>query len=186
MVQGCTSDAGKSALVTGICRVLARRGFRVTGLDVSREALERAPDGLRTVAARAEDLPFPPASFDAVIYVASLQFIDDYRKAMERSASVLRPAGRLIVMLLNPESEFFQSRFSDPDSYVSKVRHTDLQAIETAGLASLLASADSAAARAANANGTRLASSAKSASVPLVTSILTGVWSISPSIRART
>ena len=42
------------------------------------------------------------------------------------------------------------------------------------------------AARAARANGTRLASLAKSASVPLVTSMLTGVWSILPSSRART
>ena len=29
LVAGTTSDAGKSALVTGICRLLARRGVRV-------------------------------------------------------------------------------------------------------------------------------------------------------------
>ena len=29
MVQGCTSDAGKSALVTALCRWLHRRGVRV-------------------------------------------------------------------------------------------------------------------------------------------------------------
>ncbi len=42
------------------------------------------------------------------------------------------------------------------------------------------------AARAASANGTRVASRTKSASVPLVTSMLTGVSSISPSSRTRT
>jgi SAM-dependent methyltransferase len=111
---------------------LARLGINVTGLDVSREALNRAPDKVRTVAARAEDMPFPASSFDAVIYVASLQFIEDYRKALEKTVSVLRPNGRIIVMLLNPASVFFKEKFNDPDSYVRKIRHTDLRAIEGA------------------------------------------------------
>jgi ubiquinone/menaquinone biosynthesis C-methylase UbiE len=77
---------------------LAERGFRVTGLDISREALSRAPDAVGVVAARAEKMPFQGDSFDAVIFVASLQFIGDFRKAVENSALVLRPTGRNIVM----------------------------------------------------------------------------------------
>jgi len=109
---------------------LSKHGFRVTGLDVSREALDRAPDTVRTVAASAEDMPFPASSFDAVIYVASLQFIEDYKKAIEQTARVLRPDGRLIVMLLNPESGFFKAKFSDPSSYVRRIRHAELRQIE--------------------------------------------------------
>jgi len=109
---------------------LAKRGFNVTGLDVSQEALNCAPDNVRTVAARAEDIPFPDSSFDAVVYVVSLQFVDDYRKAIEKSASVLRPGGMIIVMLLNPESEFFKTKLLDPNSYVGQIRHTDLRGIE--------------------------------------------------------
>jgi len=111
---------------------LAKRGFNVTGLDVSQEALNCAPDQVRTVAARAENMPFPDNSFDAVIYVASLQFLDDYRKALKKSASVLRPSGKIIVMLLNPESAFFRERSRRPGSYVSKTKHTDLKAIKDA------------------------------------------------------
>ncbi len=111
---------------------LAKHGFNVTGLDVSQNTLDSAPDEIRTVAARAEDMPFPDNSFDAVIYVVSLQFIDDYHAAVEKSASVSRPGGRIIVMLLNPSSAFFKDKFSDPDSYVSKIKHTDLKAIEDA------------------------------------------------------
>ncbi|MDD3250831.1 MAG: class I SAM-dependent methyltransferase, partial [Smithellaceae bacterium] len=88
---------------------LIRKGFRLTGLDVSAEALACAPDGLRTVTGRAEDMPFPDNSFDAVIFVASLQFIADYRSAFARTSAVLRPDGKMIAMLLNPESAFFRT-----------------------------------------------------------------------------
>jgi ubiquinone/menaquinone biosynthesis C-methylase UbiE len=111
---------------------LSERGFRVTGLDVSEEALACAPDHIRTIAGRAEDMDFPKSSFDAVIYVASLQFIEDYRKALEKTAQVLRPAGKLIVMLLNPQSAFYKEKAQDPTSYVRKIRHTNLEEIESA------------------------------------------------------
>jgi ubiquinone/menaquinone biosynthesis C-methylase UbiE len=111
---------------------LSKHGFKVTGLDVSQEALNCAPDQIRTVAARAEDMPFPATSFDAVIYVASLQFIEDYRKALKRSVSVLRPNGKMIVMLLNPESVFFKEKLQNPDSYVRKIRHRNIPEIEKA------------------------------------------------------
>jgi len=109
---------------------LTSKGFMVVGLDVSREALACAPDAIRAVAAPAEEMPFPDASFDVVLYIASLQFIDDYRKALERTAQVLRPGGRMIAMLLNPASQFFKTRYATRDSYVRKLKHTDLQAIE--------------------------------------------------------
>lgn len=109
---------------------LSERGFQVTGLDVSQEALNRAPNCVRTVPAHAENMPLQKSSFDAVIYVASLQFVADYRKAIKEAARVLRPDGKVIAMLLNPVSAFFKDRFSDPNSYVSRIRHTDLKAIE--------------------------------------------------------
>jgi len=109
---------------------LSERGFRVTGLDVSRETLSCVPDRIRTVAARAEDRPFPESPVDAVIYIASMQFIENYRKAIEKTARVLRPDGKIIVMLLNPASVFFRDRIRNASSYVRKIRHKDINEIE--------------------------------------------------------
>ncbi len=117
---------GPAIIETG----LSERGFHVTGLDISQEALECVPDHIRTIAARAEDMNFPEACFDAVVYVASLQFVEDYRRAVEKTAHALCPPGKLIVMLLNPESAFFKEKVRNPVSYVSKIKHTKLEEIE--------------------------------------------------------
>jgi ubiquinone/menaquinone biosynthesis C-methylase UbiE len=111
---------------------LSEFGFNVTGMDISAEALKCAPDSVRTFAGRAKDTLFAESSFDAVIYVASLQFIEDYQKALQQSFVVLRPEGRIIVMLLNPRSDFFKKRRLEPDSYVNLIRHTDLNEMEEA------------------------------------------------------
>lgn len=111
-------------------RSLAQQGFSVTGLDISQEALASMPNAIKAVVGSAEEMPFPDASFDLVLYIASLQFISDYRKALAQTARVLKPDGRMIAMLLNPASQFFKVRYSTENSYVSKLKHTDLEAIE--------------------------------------------------------
>ena len=111
---------------------LAELGFNVTGLDISKEALEQAPDNIRKTAGLAEKMDFSDCSFDAVIYVASMQFIEKYKQAVKETARVLRPGGKILVMLLNTQSEFFKERFQNPDSYVKRIKHINPKEIEEA------------------------------------------------------
>jgi ubiquinone/menaquinone biosynthesis C-methylase UbiE len=109
---------------------LAEHGFNVTGLDISQEALDQAPDSVRTVAGSAENMDFADACFDAVIYVASIQFIEKYKEAIKQTARVLRPGGELLAMLLNPQSQFFREKTKNPASYINKIRHPNIKEIE--------------------------------------------------------
>ena len=109
---------------------LAEHGFNVTGLDISEEALDQAPDNVRTAAGMAEKMDFPDSSFDAAIYVASLQFIEKYKEAVKETARILRSGGKVLIMLLNPESEFFKGKMRNPDSYINRIRYINLKEIE--------------------------------------------------------
>ena len=117
---------GPAIIETG----LAEHGFNVTGIDVSREALGQAPSSIRTVVGPAEKMDFADCSFDAVIYVASIQFIERYKESVKQSARVLRSGGKILIMLLNPDSEFFREKIKNPDSYINKIKHANLMDIE--------------------------------------------------------
>jgi len=119
---------GPAIIETG----LTEHGFNITGMDISKEALGQVPDSISTVRGSVENMDFANAYFDAVIYVASLQFIERYKKAVKETARVLRSGGKLLIMLLNPESEFFKEKTKKPDSYINKIKHTSLSEIEEA------------------------------------------------------
>jgi SAM-dependent methyltransferase len=95
----------------------ARRGARVTGLDLApgliETARERAREGGVEVAFEvgdAERLPYPDASFDVVSSAFGVMFCPDQRAAAAELARVTRPAGRLALLTWHPSrgvAEFF-------------------------------------------------------------------------------
>ncbi|MCF7688376.1 MAG: class I SAM-dependent methyltransferase [Cephaloticoccus sp.] len=82
------------------CRMLAKRGARVTGIDPTAkliaEARRRQPDAVFHEA-RAEALPVADASMDLVVSYLSLLDIPDYKTAISEMKRVLRPGGRCII-----------------------------------------------------------------------------------------
>jgi len=106
-------------------------GLDITGLDISEEMITEA--GKRSdkkfVVGDAENMGFDDASFDGVLYVAALEFIADYKKAVRESWRVTRPDGKLLALMLNPSSRYFHEQSEDKGSYFGRVLHTDVDEI---------------------------------------------------------
>jgi cyclopropane fatty-acyl-phospholipid synthase-like methyltransferase len=81
-----------------------RRGVEVIGITNSEHHLAQAVDRSRRTTDRvafqladAMDLPFPPASFDAVLAIESVSLMPEPQRAFRQVARVLRPGGRLVL-----------------------------------------------------------------------------------------
>jgi ubiquinone/menaquinone biosynthesis C-methylase UbiE len=105
--------------------------LNITGLDISEEMITEARRrcGNDFVLGNAEALEFGDSSFDAVFFVATLEFVEDYKKALREALRVTRPGGRLLLIMLNPESHYFHEQSEDEGSYFRKVLHTDVREI---------------------------------------------------------
>jgi ubiquinone/menaquinone biosynthesis C-methylase UbiE len=83
---------------------LAGEGWQPVVLDRSREMLEHAAaKRLETVRGEATELPFAEQSFDAVMLVSMLHHVGERGQALAEARRVLRPDGRLAVMLFTRE-----------------------------------------------------------------------------------
>lgn len=148
-VRFCETDFGKSVLEREIeyiyrelkdCQRILDIGcgigsfeqklkdLNITGLDTSEEMLEEARkrSGKVFVLGNAESLDFDDSSFDAVFYVTALEFVSDYQKAIRDTYRVTKPNGKLLVMILNPESEYFHRHMQREGSYFRGIKHTNI------------------------------------------------------------
>jgi len=84
--------------------LLARAGARVTGIDVSGEALTRATELAKRCGVQAEfirmpgeDLRFPDKTFDAILCMSVYHHMD-LERATREFVRVLRPGGRVVMI----------------------------------------------------------------------------------------
>jgi demethylmenaquinone methyltransferase/2-methoxy-6-polyprenyl-1,4-benzoquinol methylase len=101
-----TAEATVLDVATGTgavaAELLRRRGCRVVGIDRSPEMLAEARRrlGVRVELheARAEELPFQDASFDALTFTYLLRYVDDPAGTLAELARVVRPGGTLAML----------------------------------------------------------------------------------------
>ncbi len=80
-----------------VARELAARRYRVVQLDPNlamlRAGAQPEPGWRRAVLGRAEALPFPDETFDALTFTYLLRYVDDPESTMRELARVVRPGG---------------------------------------------------------------------------------------------
>ena len=86
--------------------LLAAAGWRVTGVDVSRDQLrvaeQHAADAEELVCADAQQLPFADDSFDAVVSILTHTDFDDPLAAFSEARRVLRPGCPFVYLGVHP------------------------------------------------------------------------------------
>ncbi len=94
---------------TGVSsRLLADRGWTVTGSDLSEKFLDRKLEGrgLTLRAADALQLPFGPGAFDAVASYCFIEHVPDVQRVVDEMIRVTKPGGTILVLSPNLLSPF--------------------------------------------------------------------------------
>ncbi|MBM7663244.1 ubiquinone/menaquinone biosynthesis C-methylase UbiE [Bacillus mesophilus] len=87
--------------------MLQKQGFKVTGVDVSTNMIEIAKgrdtkNELQFLQSDIAKMPFPDASFEAIMAINSLEWTIDPLEVVKEFKRVLRPSGTLCIGLLGP------------------------------------------------------------------------------------
>ncbi len=112
---------------------MAKKGLKVTALDQSSEMMEKGKvkterEGLTIdwKLADANSLPFSDNSFDLVVSVTAIEFMDHPKTVLKEAVRVLKPNGRLIIGVLTKESawgELYQSIVEEDPKHLFAKAH---------------------------------------------------------------
>jgi ubiquinone/menaquinone biosynthesis C-methylase UbiE len=105
--------------------------YDIVGIDISeamvRTARQRAPAPFLVGDART--LPVRTGAVDAVVFVATLEFISEIDAVLKEATRVLRSGGRIVALILNTRSEYVQSNLQREGSYFQQMVHPDSEAL---------------------------------------------------------
>jgi len=108
-----------------------RPSLKLIALDNSKEMIEQASKEIPIVYGNAQHLEFEDDSFDAVFFVTSLEFIPNIQQVIKETYRILQSNGLLLVLMLNPLSQYFKEKYSNKSSFIRKnIKHTDINKIQ--------------------------------------------------------
>jgi len=99
-------------------------------IEKDENMIEKAKKNLIAINGKAENLPFHNKRFDAIIFITSLEFIDDYKKAIKEAARVLKNNGIFIAIMLNTNSKYFKERYKKGGYIKRNIQHLETKKIE--------------------------------------------------------
>ena len=113
------------------------------GLGAARHFFTKLPREFPRMQAEFDQLPFPGARFDAVIYNASLHYSSDYLQTLGEARRVLRSGGRIVVlespvyklrehgeMMRREKHAQFLAQFGTESDHVGSVEYLDESMLE--------------------------------------------------------
>jgi ubiquinone/menaquinone biosynthesis C-methylase UbiE len=132
-------------VATGTARLartlFQQNGFRgrLIGLDLSRRMLQQAARATGLWANRitlirqdASQLPFPDATFDAVVCLEALEFMPDPDQVLREMVRVLRPGGVfLITNRIGKDARWLPGRTYKPEAFEAKLHTLPLEMVHT-------------------------------------------------------
>ena len=99
-------------------QLAARTSSEIVGVDLTRNMLARGQENvaeagmgkrISLVAGRAEQLPFPDGSFDALTFTYLLRYVDDPQATLSEMARVVKPGGAVASLeFFLPPSHFWR------------------------------------------------------------------------------
>jgi SAM-dependent methyltransferase len=99
-----SGDGAAAGYIAPYCRSLTCIDTNPRMVEAAQERLGRH-DHVRIEAADVHDLPFRPASFDAILLFHTLTYAERPQRALEECARVLRPGGRIVVLTLDAHDQ---------------------------------------------------------------------------------
>jgi len=113
------ANSGKTIVEVGsgtgyFLREVAFFGARCVGVEPSAEMLavsmSRSGRAIDYVRGCGEALPIKDATVDAVLFMTTLEFVQDVDATIREAARVVRPDGKLVIGVLNAEGPWAQAR----------------------------------------------------------------------------
>lgn len=128
----CGTTVASIGCGTGIIEAELERmvPVRIIGVERDDTMIERARERIAMVKADAENLPFRDKCVDTVMFVTSLEFIEDVEKALTEAHRVLREDGTLCTVVLNTASSYFRERYEKGGYLRKHIRHIHVEEIE--------------------------------------------------------